>query len=77
MKAIKDTIQSAGWAHFSTVYLAIEMSDISEFVKLLGTIATLGLMIYSIILKRLEIKSIREKFLDDINDKNKDKNGKN
>lgn len=51
-----------GWSHYATVLLAVEVSVLNEYMKLVGGVIASVLAVYSIALKHIEIMKMKNKF---------------
>jgi hypothetical protein len=58
----KNWIESLGWTHYATAFLAIEVGVINEWLKAFATVIASVLAIYTIIYKHMEIVKMRDKF---------------
>ena len=58
----KNWFANLGWTHYATAFLAIEATEINEWLKVFATIIASVLAIYTIIYKHLEIVKMRNKF---------------
>ena len=59
---MNNVMMDLGWAHYATTILAIEVSVVNEYMKLVGGIIASILALYSIALKHIEIMKMRKKF---------------
>lgn len=69
MKGMNGVMMNMGWSHYATVLLAVEVSVLNEYMKLVGGIIASVLAVYSIALKHIEIMKMKNKF--ENNKKNK------